>query len=221
METLKKILLLLGGTWHDFEGFSQALKRLLEPDGYSIEPTYQLDRLLSLEDEAFSSVVSYTCLGKHRQGYADHDPEGFSQPQTAALSHYLSKGGGFLAVHAATVLGDPNPAYTALVGGEFIEHPPQFSFTLYPFSREHPITAGIDAFSVHDEFYKQKMAQDAQVHLVAVDRGVAHPMLWTKTHGQGKVVHLAPGHDQGVWQLQPYQRLVRQSLSWIESNHGG
>jgi type 1 glutamine amidotransferase len=80
---------------------------------------------------------------------------------------------------------------------------------------EHPITAGIEAFTVHDEFYIQTHTPDVQVHMVACDRGAAYPMVWSRTEGRGRVAHIAPGHSQEVWDLEPYQRLLLQTIAWL------
>ena len=56
---------------------------------------------------------------------------------------------------------------------------------------------------------------DVQVHMVAFDRAFAYPMAWSKSEGRGRVAHLAPGHSAQVWSLEPYQRLLLQTLDWL------
>ncbi len=212
-----KILLLLGGTWHDFEGYNQAMQELLPPLGWTVEPTYEMQRLLSLNDDGVGLVMSYTCLGKHRQGYDDHGPEGLTAEQVSALANWVAEGGGLLTVHSGTVLGESAPGLERLFGGRFIEHPPQFTFTVYPVANPHPITEGVEAFSIRDEFYMEVCQPGVDVHLVALDRGQAYPMAWSKAEGKGKVAHLAPGHNLSVWALPAFQELLVQSLNWIKS----
>jgi type 1 glutamine amidotransferase len=101
------------------------------------------------------------------------------------------------------------------MGGVFVDHPPQFAFTVYPLYRLHPITAGIAAFTVHDEFYVQEHEPDVDLHMVALDRGVAYPMVWTRSEGQGRVAHIAMGHDGKVWSLAPYHQLMLQTVDWL------
>ncbi|HMB24419.1 MAG TPA: ThuA domain-containing protein, partial [Anaerolineales bacterium] len=117
-------------------------------------------------------------------------------------------------VHAATVIGESDPALGDLIGGVFVSHPPQFAFTVYPMFGEHPITAGVEAFTVHDEFYIERQTSDVQVHMVAFDRGMAYPMAWSRVEGRGRIAHIAPGHSQAVWNLEPYQQLLLQALDW-------
>jgi type 1 glutamine amidotransferase len=213
----KKILLLLGGIWHDFEGYKQAMQELLPPLGWMVEATYDMERLLRLEEDGVGLVMSYTCLGKHREGYDDHGPEGLSREQVAALASWVQADGGLLTVHAGTVMGDSGVELEHLLGGRFIEHPPQFTFTVYPISNPHPILDTVEAFSIRDEFYKEVCQPGVEVHLVGLDRGQAYPMAWSKTEGKGRIAHLAPGHNPEVWAHPQFQKLLLQTLDWISA----
>lgn len=213
--TPQRILIPLGGMWHPFDGFAAFTKSLFEPAGYTVESTYDLDSLVRLPEGGYDLVVSYTSLSKHREGMNDAGPEQLTDAQVDGLTRWVRAGGGLLAVHSATVVGASNPAYEALLGGAFISHPPQFAFTVYPLPREHPITAGVEAFTVHDEFYIQRYDPSVQIHMVALDRGVAHPMVWTRNDGAGRVAHIAMGHSELVWDLPPYRRLLLQAAAWL------
>ena len=46
----KNVLILLGGLWHDFDGFASSMQVLLAPHGFQVEATYDLDCLLHLEE---------------------------------------------------------------------------------------------------------------------------------------------------------------------------
>jgi type 1 glutamine amidotransferase len=101
------------------------------------------------------------------------------------------------------------------MGGRFRHHPPRFDFMVTPLSRAHPTTAGMSAFSVHDEFYYTTYDETVQIHTMAFDRGVAHPMSWTKNAGSGRVAFIAPGHHAQVWNLPVYRQWIRQSVAWL------
>jgi type 1 glutamine amidotransferase len=214
---MKKMLILLGGMWHDFDGFAGAVRPVFENAGWLVDATYDFDRVLALESDGIDLVVSYTCFTKHREGENDNGPEQLGDAQVRALAAWVREGGPLLGLHAATVLGDSDPELGRLLGGVFIEHPPAFSFTVYPLSKPHLIISGIDAFSVHDEFYVQELTTPVDLHMVALDRGVAHLMVWSKAEGKGKVAYIAMGHSPEVWSLASYQRLLLQAVSWLES----
>jgi len=203
--------------YHDFDGFASAMRLLLDGAGHSLTDTYDLDLLNQLDRSDYDLVMSYTSLSRHREGEQDTTPETLTEDQVRNLTHWVNTGGALLAVHGATVSGTPNVEMRALMGGVFVSHPPQFSFMVYPMYRPHPITEGIEAFAVKDEFYVQDYDETDDVHMVAIDRGVAYPMVWTRDQGQGRVAHIAMGHGPEVWRLPPYQRLVLQSIAWLTS----
>jgi len=208
-----RVLVLVGGVFHDFDGFGRWVKPLLEGQGYQVEVTTDLDRLCTVSVERYDLVLSYTCLSTHRDANSTW-PERLSEAQTSALVEWVRAGGGFFTVHSGTVSGKPNPIYSQLAGARFLEHPPRFSFTVYPLAVEHPITRGIQAMTVWDEFYIQAYEPDIQVLMVAMDRGVAYPMVWAKTVGLGRVAHVAMGHDGQVWRMPAYERLFLQAVEW-------
>ena len=79
----------------------------------------------------------------------------------------------------------------------------------------HPVTAGVGMFCGRDELYIHDMEPGVAAHMVAVDRGVAHPMVWTRSEGRGRIGYVVPGHDGQVWNLPPYRVLLAQTASWV------
>ena len=211
----KRILMILGGIYHDFEGFARAVSPLLKARGHNVTPTYDLDLLTHLDQGDYDLVLSYASLSKHREGKGDTTPETLSPAQTEALTTWVRAGHGLLGVHSATVSGQPNAAMRELFGARFESHPKEYSFAVYPMARPHPITHDIEAFCVKDEFYLQDAIAGLDVHMVAVDRGVAHPMVWTKTEGQGRVACVGMGHSALVWDLPQYRQLLLQAVDWL------
>lgn len=210
---MSNVLLVLGGTWHDFDGFADAFQSTLAGNDITIEATYDLDSLCHLEAKAIDLVALYTCLGGSNQHGKIGEDMGAGQVE--ALAQWVEAGGRLLGIHAATVMGEAQGRLRQLLGARFVSHPPQFDFTLLPMNRPHAITAGIGAFAVHDEFYVHSYDETIQIHMVAFDRGVAHPMVWTRQPGQGRVAYLAPGHSELVWRLPAYRDLVSGAVHWL------
>ena len=212
----KKALLVLGGTWHKFEPFAQACAEMLP--GLSIETTYDLRKLCEL-GARHDLVIMYTCLSATRE---DGSPAAVlcGDEHAAPLAEWVSRGGALLMVHSATVACQSSPVLRKLAGGVFVGHPPAFTFTVYPMAHAHPITSGVGAFSVQDEFYVQEVEDDIAVHMIALDRGVAHPMVWTRHEQRGRVANIAMGHDERVWALPPYRQLMKQAAEWVMSARG-
>ena len=211
----KRILIVLGGTWHDFDGFVATMKPVLEAVGHIVDSTFDLDVLTRLDEGHYDLVLLHTCLEAPEND--DSEPETHTDAQVEALVRWVRGGCALLASHAATVSAQSSPELKALMGGVFVSHPPQFAFSIYPLYREHPITDGITAFTVHDEFYVEIHEPSVDIHMVALDRGVAHPMVWSKSEGKGRVAHIAMGHDEKVWGLESYQQLMLQAIAWLTS----
>jgi type 1 glutamine amidotransferase len=208
-----KALLLLGGNHHDFDGFSGFFRSFFPENELAIESTYDGDSLLRLQEEQVDLVVLYTCFGGSLKN--GNLAEDLSTAQVEALAHWVDAGGRLLAVHSATVMRESSTDMRRLLGGRFVSHPPQFELTVYPLFKEHPITQGIGAFTAYDELYIQDYGQDVEIHMVTFDRGIAYPMVWTRSEGRGQVAYLAPGHSERVWDLSPYRQLVRQAVAWL------
>ena len=188
----------------------------LQAQGHEVQVTWDFDSLPGLADSNTDIVMLYTCLnGKEAD---DLEGKDFSAEQTAALSSWVAAGGGLLALHAATVSGSGNPEKARLLGGTFVSHPPDLlTFAVTPVDQQHPITDGIGAFEVFDEFYIERHDDSVDIHMTAELDGDVYPMVWSRSEDQGRVVHIAPGHDQRVWNLPAYRKLVLQSMDWLVS----
>lgn len=211
----KRILIILGGLYHDFDGFACAMASLFEAEGWTVEATYDLDVLKRLDSVGCQVVLSYTCLSKNGPEQEKATPERLTGEQVSALAGWVQSGGALLALHCATVLGESGPELAQLLGGRFISHPKPFTFTIYPVFGQHPIIDGVPALDVYDEFYIERCEPSVEIHMVAVNEGIAHPMVWSKQEGIGRVAYIAPGHFPEVWNLLPYQRLMIQAINWL------
>lgn len=212
---MTNILLLLGGQWHDFDGFAAAMDELLEGVGYNLDVTYDFNDLTRLDELGCNLLLSYTCLAKSTAGDEPTSLTKFSDDQVRALVGWVQRGGVWLAAHAASVLGDSDPELERLLGGAFVRHPPQFRFKALPLSAQHPITGGIEAFDVYDELYIERYHPSVTIHMIAVYEQVAYPIVWNRSEGQGMVAHIALGHSNQTWELKPYQCLMLQTIQWL------
>jgi type 1 glutamine amidotransferase len=209
-----RILIVSGGTWHDFEGFNRWAEPVLRADNYTVECTTDFNRLLKLDNKQTRGVIINTSLGGSTDNSGRKGVD-FTQEQVSALRTWVNAGGGLLAFHSATVSSESNEQYQKLVGGRFLTHPEACVFTVYPMAQKHAITEGVEAFEIKDELYIQSVRDDIDIHMVTVHQGVGHPMAWTRSEGNGRVVHLAPGHFFEVWENPAFKRLFRQSVAWV------
>ena len=131
-----------------------------------------------------------------------------------ALLDYVRQGNGLLVIHSGTAEYEQCPVLRGLMGGVFIEHPPQCPVTVEPLAG-HPLTIGSAPFTLMDEHYFMAL-DDAQagVFLTTTSEHGDQPGGWTRTEGGGRVCVLTPGHTVEVWLHPSFQTLLRNALRW-------
>lgn len=160
--------------------------------------------------DAFSLVI----LTKSNNVSAADENLWMSPEVEQAFVRYVERGGGLLAIHSGTAGYAETPALRALLGGVFVEHPPQCPVTVEPLAG-HALAQDAPAFTLQDEHYV--MALDdarAEVFLTTRSEHGAQPGGWTRAQGRGRVCVLTPGHNLPVWQHPSFQALVNNTLRW-------
>ncbi len=107
-------------------------------------------------------------------------------------------------------------AYHYMVGGHWVAHPGDdgVSYRVRIADRAHPITAGLDDFTVISEKYY--MHVDPAITAVATtDFGaVTMPIAWTKSYGAGRVFYHSLGHRTNIVRMPEVLRLTAQGMVW-------
>jgi hypothetical protein len=81
--------------------------------------------------------------------------------------------------------------------------------------RQHPITAGIDDFKIHDEAYRKfYVASDSHVLLTIDHPKCDHDVAWVHQYGKSRVFYLMLGHGPSAWQVPSYPRLLVNGIHW-------
>jgi type 1 glutamine amidotransferase len=118
--------------------------------------------------------------------------------------------------------------YQFMTGGQWVAHPgdDQVTYTVRVRDTDHPITQGIDDFSLTSEQYY--MHVDPAIRVLAsthfptpgVDGphlpngSVEMPQVWTKHYGKGRVFYNALGHQASIFDLAPARELMRRGFLW-------
>jgi len=138
-----------------------------------------------------------------------------------AFRAFVRDGGGLLAIHSGTAGYDETPTLRALLGGVFVQHPPQCAVTIAPRGAS-PLTAGLAPFTVRDEHYHMSFdAGDATRFLDTTSEHGVQPGGWTREEGTGRVCVLTPGHNVEVWLHPIYQALLGNTLRWCGAGEHG
>ncbi len=200
--SVKKALLVIGGTFHPFEPCAEILEGYLTGAGLC-ETTVTDDRKKLTRLGGYDLVILYTCGGK------------LTPAQEKSLCAFVNDGGGLLAIHAANVMDDVNADYLEMVGTKFIGHGPITEFTV-DITADHDITKRIDSFRITDELYIcEKRAKRLRVLATALWQGEKHPMVYVRSYGKGRVCYVAPGHDERTFSNPLFQRICGKGVRWV------
>lgn len=205
-------LLLLGGlttAYHNFAELGPVIIRALGPAGFQVDPTEDLDTLNPENLAGYAGVFNFT---------TDRD---ISDAQWNALRDFVAAGGGYMGIHNATDTFENRPEALRLIGGHFLRHPPQLDIPVEIVDTEHPVTAGVRPFTLHDELYIMEHWPE-DYHLLAwTDEEGGQPIAWVREEGKGRVFYLSLGHNAHCFENEDYLRLLRQGARWAVSGAEG
>ncbi|WP_436907556.1 ThuA domain-containing protein [Halosimplex marinum] len=154
-----------------------------------------------------------------------------SDEQLDALLDHVAAGG-YVGVHCASDLtstaaddpdelldprDEPFPELRELIGGHFLTHPEQSEFGVDVVG-EHPITEGVDDFTVYDEPYQVEADDDVNV-LARMDHPdlEAYPVVWTN-ESAGRVAYVSLGHTDEALANDSFVALLRNAVEWADAN---
>jgi hypothetical protein len=130
------------------------------------------------------------------------------------LDDYVQAGGGFMGIHAATDTLKNHPAYGAMIGAVFSQHPwgPTETVMIKVEDPSHVLAKGAfekDEFKFNDEIYEFREPYDRKRLHVILSLDLAksdkpnrplrrtdgdYPIAWTRSHGQGRIFYCSLGH---------------------------
>ena len=146
--------------------------------------------------------------------FSNSNNEAFANDaQRDAFKAYMQRGGGFVAIHAASASERDWPWYGSLVGGKFVRHPKIQTFTVRVKDRTHPATKDLPAtFEWDDECYYLDNLNPEIKPLLVTDPGKIEdpqkaeypgdrfgdslPLAWWHTSDGGRRFYTALGHKK-------------------------
>ena len=208
-------VLVCGGRWHDFDFARLELLQRLHADEHVrtrvLEDYGGIGRL-----DGVDALVTYTC---------DLRPDPIQQQ---ALADFVRAGGRWLALHGTNSAIDPPVAggpkvyrtpralgeVAKVLGSQFLGHPPIAPYVV-EVTRDHPLVAGVEPFTVSDELYVCELHDDLDVLLhtrytgpcPGFDEGDVtdddiRPVLYLRPYGEGTVCYFTLGHCRGRFDMQ-------------------
>lgn len=139
-------------------------------------------------------------------------PPMLSEAEENGLLSFVRDGKGLVGIH---YMSWTLPGHLGLlVGGQANWHPPLTTHQVQIEDREHPITRGVDDFSVDDELYM--LAWDPSVHVLAIVEWYEKrlPVAWTHAYGKGRVFYTSLGHDERAFATPHFLRMLLNATRW-------
>lgn len=154
--------------------------------------------------------------------------------QREALQQYISRGGGFVGLHATG--GDPHYDWEwhpqSLIRAQFIGHPMWPQFQQATLRVQQPADAIVQHLGSHsawvDEWYSFSAPPTGVQVLLDIDEhsyqpevlgfdlrmGDSHPMMWKHCIGKGRVFYSALGHLASTYADPRYQQVLERAVAW-------
>jgi type 1 glutamine amidotransferase len=163
-------------------------------------------------------------MGQHWTGLKE-EYRSPSETHRKNFEKYVQSGKPLLTAHAAICSYDDWPRFGELVGFTWVwgttSHSPLDEYPIHVINTGHPIVAGVNDFSIHDELYydiRITSDMDLQVHAQSKWQDRNLPMVMTaeggRIAGAGKTAYLANGHDMQSFQNPAMQKLWMNAVKW-------
>ena len=218
---MKKILLMGGGEFHDYEGCTEVIARYLEEwkEEYTVERVIQdLSYLERPKLDEYDLVIFYWTK--------DH----LTPAQKHGLLDWMAEKGKFVAVHCAATAFRDCPEYESMLGGRFKKHPPYRNYFVsldmeHPAMRKHfenfEVPAEWTNWSVHECLVKDEqflIHYDRRVNVAATAafNGRVWPVAWSRAWGNGKLFYLALGHDVEACSTEFFKQMLFAGIRHVE-----
>jgi type 1 glutamine amidotransferase len=152
-----------------------------------------------------------------------------SNEQREQFAKLIESGMPLLVMHHSICGYDDWRPYWKMIGGKYLHQPAEIDGKLYPASsykygldiavevidKEHPITQGIENFTIRDEGYKGLYIREGNHILLKTDHPDATTELaWTTRHGKGTIFVIALGHDKQAYENPHFRKILFQGIQW-------
>ncbi|MFE1948925.1 ThuA domain-containing protein [Streptomyces sp. NPDC059524] len=142
------------------------------------------------------------------------------------LAAYVDGGGGFVGVHAAACAEYGWPYFGELLGARFTGHPAYQPGRVLVTDRSHPATRHLPpVWNWTDEWYDfdADPARDPAVRVLAradessytgAGTGPAHPLIWCRPQGAGRVFYTSLGHAPSAYEDPAFRTHLAAAVTW-------
>ena len=212
-----KVAVITGGHGFEREPFFKIFEDM---DGIHYTETPQKDHSELFEDISgwdYDVMVFYNMTQK------------ISPKRRRNFLKLLDKGVGVVALHHTMAAYQEWPEFKKIIGTKYylkdtvedgISHKKGaykhgLDVTVHVNDKNHPITKGMNDFTIHDETYKNCWFDKNNQVLLTTDHATSDKMIgWVREHGNAKVCTIQLGHDSKAYGNSNYPRLVKRAILW-------
>lgn len=157
-------------------------------------------------------------------------PQNITEAQKARFLSLFDQGTGLVVLHHALVSYQNWPEYEQIIGGRYQEPDPNRSgrvteavgwqhdvdIPVVIVATNHPVTAGVKDFLIHDEIYWGfRVGADVTPLISTTHPKSGKPLAWTRTQGKSRVFFMQLGHGQTAFENENYRKLLKQGIRWV------
>ncbi len=204
--------------WHDFTATSVEIARVLEGLGLRVAVrAFKPAGVVADVPDADLLVVN-AGSGTYR---ADSDgPEDAWAEAFQVLREHRERSRPVLALHAASNTLDGFEEWHRWIGGRWNRkhsmHPPIGDARVEVTDTDHPVSASLGAFTVHDERYCHlDLYPGSRVLLHHEHEGGEQPMVWVTERDGARTVYDALGHDVRSYASACRVDLLEREVRWL------
>ncbi len=199
------------------------------------------------------AVLLYDLPGLDLRRGAEPTPVGPDAEARRVLGALLRAGRGIVALHHALAGWPAWDGWAEALGGRFLYAPGTVrgvptsasgyrmaTYRVEVLASDHPVCAGIEAFTVEDELYRCAVFDDDVLALLGTDASIdAHEMIdtygevrhgrvgpagagpgsslvgWASAAGASPIVYLLPGHGPSTLGHPVFRRLLTNACLWV------
>jgi len=162
-------------------------------------------------------------------------PREITDAQKARFLSLFDKGIGLVVLHHALVSYQSWPEYEQIIGGRYQEPDPNkpgrvteqigwqhdVEVPVVIVATNHPVTAGLKDFTIHDEIYWGfRVGADVTPLITTTHPKSGKRLAWIRTQGKSRVVFVQLGHGKEAFANENYRKLVAQSIHWTANKQG-
>jgi type 1 glutamine amidotransferase len=213
-----KLLVLSGMNNHPWKQTTAALEKMYRESGrFDVVTTNDPSTLTAEKLSGFDVVVSnWTNYPSEERVWGERAEK--------ALMDFVREGKGFVVFHAASSCFHTWEDYQKLIGatwGKNTGHGNIHTFEVTVEDVNHPITGGVERFSIRDELWHRMQVQP-EAHIICRayssteqdGTGDYEPVAFTTSFGKGRGFNLVLGHDTNAMANPCWKLLMLRGTEW-------